>query len=153
MKLRSSLLLIGLLSLLPLLSGCIERKMTIKSKPDDALLYLNGEQQGRTPQTIKFHYYGSWKVRLEKEGHQIHQDTIEVSRPAYEYFPLNIFTELLIPHTFKVHKEFSFELTPTEEVSREEVMKRARKLQSRTRKENNKDKNKEAKSGDSGKEE
>src|SRR5262249_26230601 len=35
-----------------LLAGCIERTVTIRTEPDNALVYLNDEEVGRSPVTV-----------------------------------------------------------------------------------------------------
>ncbi len=60
----ASLLLLALC----LLTGCVERLITVKSTPAGALVYLNDEEVGRTPVTVPFKFYGTYDVRLEHEG-------------------------------------------------------------------------------------
>ncbi len=46
-----------------LAGGCVERTVTITSEPDNALVYLNDEEIGRTPVTVSFTFYGVYDVR------------------------------------------------------------------------------------------
>lgn len=56
------------LAALFVLAGCIERTITVTSKPAGALVYLNDEEIGRTPVTVPFTFYGVYDVRLEHES-------------------------------------------------------------------------------------
>jgi len=57
-----------LFAALLLITGCVERLITVKSTPAGALVYLNDEEVGRTPVTVPFRFYGVYDVRLEHEG-------------------------------------------------------------------------------------
>jgi len=57
-----------LLAALLLITGCVERLITVKSTPAGALVYLNDEEVGRTPVTVPFKFYGVYDVRLEHDG-------------------------------------------------------------------------------------
>jgi len=53
---------IGLLAALGiaalLLTGCVERKLTINTEPAGAMVTLNDEQIGESPVTVTFNWYG-----------------------------------------------------------------------------------------------
>lgn len=57
-----------LLAIAALLTGCVERLITVHSTPAGALVYLNDEEVGRTPVSVPFKYYGTYDVRIEHEG-------------------------------------------------------------------------------------
>ncbi len=119
--------------------GCVERKMTIKSEPPGARLYLDYKIQGQTPETLPFSHYGSRDVRLEKPGYRTKQQSIVLETPLHSTFPINFFTELLYPFTIVDHQTFTIALEPeplpgrvrdgeegSEERERSEAVERAR---------------------------
>ena len=55
-------LLIGLATGLGSLSGCVERRYTIRTDPPGALVIVNGEEIGPTPVSRSFIYYGDRKI-------------------------------------------------------------------------------------------
>ena len=83
-------------SLLPT-AGCVQRRMTIRSNPPGALVYVDDYQIGTTPVSTDFIYYGTRKIRLVKDGYE----TLTVRQPFpipwYEIFPLDFVTENLWP--------------------------------------------------------
>ncbi len=119
--------------------GCVERKLSIKSKPSGADLYVNGRHEGKTPQTLSFTHYGTRKIRLEKAGHGILETAWAIHTPAYLYFPLNAFFEFLFPLTILDKRERTFTIPSAEKSSREKVLRKARKLRKEAREKRNRD--------------
>lgn len=60
--------ILTLLLLPTLLTGCLERTITITSQPTGALVHLNDREVGRTPVVVPFTFYGTYTVRLEHDG-------------------------------------------------------------------------------------
>ncbi|MCP4263659.1 MAG: PEGA domain-containing protein, partial [Planctomycetes bacterium] len=54
-------LLVISLSVSLLLSGCVERKLTINTEPQGALVILNDEEIGTSPVTVSFEWYGDYR--------------------------------------------------------------------------------------------
>lgn len=67
MRDRRFILTFTALAACSLLSGCVERLITVKSNPSGAIVFLNDEEIGRTPATVPFRFYGVYDVRLELE--------------------------------------------------------------------------------------
>ena len=83
------------LLLIPLLTGCITRVVTVRSNPSGALVYLNSEEVGRTPVTREFQWYGTYDVILRKDGYQTIKTSAAVSAPWWQFIPLDFLTDLL----------------------------------------------------------
>ena len=62
---------IALLLLIIATTGCVQRTISITSRPSGALVHLNDEEVGRTPLTVPFTYYGTYDVRLSHETIQL----------------------------------------------------------------------------------
>ncbi len=117
-------------ALLFLATGCLERYLTIESQPSGARVLIDGKFAGRTPILERpINHTGQHQFTLEKDGFQRHQSMEAVSGPWYCQFPLDIVTELLIPHTFKVEHKFAFKLKKAGEPNAQELAKRAEALQ------------------------
>jgi hypothetical protein len=67
---RMSRVTLLLLALAASTAGCVERTIHITSDPPGALVWLNDEEVGRTPLAVPFTFYGTYDVRLEREGHK-----------------------------------------------------------------------------------
>lgn len=77
--------LVLLILLMALSVGCVERRLLITSDPPGALVYLNEEDAGRTPVEVPFTWYGTYDVRLEKEGYRSLRTMREAEQPWWEY--------------------------------------------------------------------
>lgn len=91
-------------------SGCVRRIVTIDSQPQGAQVYFGRALVGETPCDFEFLYYGTHYLELVKEGYVNLETTIKLKGPIYEYFPLSVFSELLIPWEITDEHNFAFEL-------------------------------------------
>ena len=128
--------IIFLLSIALLSGGCVERTLLIESQPPGGLVFLDDEllrdDEGAprlTPTEISFQHYGTRGIVVRREGHLSAKRLVDLDPPIYQIFPLDLFTELLIPYTF--HDQHRIEIvlepspTPTE-TSRGALLERAR---------------------------
>jgi PEGA domain len=98
------------------LSGCVERRYTIRTDPPGALVIANGEPIGTTPVSKNFTFYGDRTFRIIKEGYET-KDVIEkFTAPWYDNYLTEFFTENLNPYTFRDEVEFNYKLNPSHPV-------------------------------------
>jgi hypothetical protein len=121
---RPYALLLVLCASLPL-TGCVERKLFIRSDPPGATVYLNHEPAlaQKTPAETEFTDYGTYAVRLVQEDCEELEVLAEVEAPWWVYPPFDLVTELLLPVTLKDHHEFTYKLTPLSEALSNEVLR------------------------------
>lgn len=122
-----SILLAVSLSVSLLLSGCVERRLTINTEPQGALVILNDEEIGESPVTVPFNWYGDYWVRISKQGYETLDTHRELKGPWYDHFPFDFFAMLNPKRTVDSY-EWTFELSPKKEISREELIKKAEEL-------------------------
>ena len=105
--------------------GCVQRRMTVRSNPPGALVYVDDYQIGTTPVSTDFVYYGTRKIRLIKDGY----DTLTVQQPFpvpwYEIFPLDFVTENLWPWEIRDERVVDLAMVPAGTVPAEAVVSRA----------------------------
>jgi hypothetical protein len=99
---------------LVLLTGCVERLITVTSEPPGAVVWLNDVEIGRTPVQTEFTFYGTYDVRLRLEGYEPLHTSRHASSPIYDYPGLDLIAEA-IPTTIESRIEWHFELTPLPE--------------------------------------
>ena len=75
--------------------GCVERTLQIRSEPPGALVYLNGEEAGRTPMRKTFIWYGTYDVQLRKEGYVTESAETKVWAPWWQVPPIDLVAEVL----------------------------------------------------------
>lgn len=113
---------------LTLLTGCVERQLTIKTKPENALVVLNDEEIGLSPVTVSFNWYGDYCVRIQKEGYETLNTHRELKGPWYDGFPFDFFAQIVNPNRIVDSYEWTFDLSPQRQISREELIQNAREL-------------------------
>jgi len=111
-----------------LLGGCVERELTINTRPQGALVNLNDEEIGLSPATVSFNWYGDYNVTLSKAGYETLKTHRMLKGPWYDYFPFDFFAQVLNPKRIVDSYEWTFELEPKKQISSEELLEKARQL-------------------------
>ncbi|WP_166827437.1 PEGA domain-containing protein [Thalassoroseus pseudoceratinae] len=109
-------------------TGCVHRRLTIRSDPPGALVLIDGTERGYTPYSMDFYYYGTHEIQLVKPGFEtltVHQ---KVSRPWYQYLPIEFFADNLWPHQTTNRNEFFYQMQPQVQVPLEDLGNRANGL-------------------------
>jgi hypothetical protein len=109
-------------------AGCVQRRMTVRSSPPGALVYVDDYQIGTTPVSTDFIYYGTRKIRLVKDGYE----TLTVRQPFpipwYQIFPLDFVTENLWPGEIRDERVVDLAMTPAAATPPESVVARAEQV-------------------------
>lgn len=111
-----------------MLSGCVQRRMTIRSNPPGALVYVDNYEIGRTPVSTDFIYYGTRRIRLEADGYQTYTAEQHFWPPWYEVPPLDFVSENLWPWEIRDERVVDFTLTPQIIVPTEALLARGNEL-------------------------
>ena len=108
-----------------LISGCVERRLTINTDPQGALVVLNDEEIGISPVTVAFNWYGDYTVRINKDGYQTLNTHRNLKQPMKDVFPIDFFYEVLYPGRIVDEYEWSFTLNEYTPIDRQELLKAA----------------------------
>ena len=114
-------------------SGCVRRRMTVRSNPPGALVFIDGQQIGRTPVATSFTYYGTRNFRLVKDGFETVSVNQKFPAPWYQVPPLDFVSENLVPQELRDEHYVSFDLVPKANVSMEDVRIHAEQLRSQVK--------------------
>jgi hypothetical protein len=94
------------------LTGCgVQRELVFTSNPPHALVYLNGEEIGRTPVEHEFLWYGKYDVIVRKDGYVTAKTTTKVKPPWWQWIPFDFVAELL-PVRLRDKQVFTYSLLP-----------------------------------------
>jgi hypothetical protein len=110
------------------IAGCygqVQRTITIESEPSGALCWLNDNEVGRTPLTVPFTWYGTYGVRLECPGYEPLNTTAKVSAPYFEWIPLDLAYETVVPGVHYDAHAYKFTMKKAEPTSPDELKRRA----------------------------
>ena len=88
---------------------------------------VNDEEIGESPVTVSFEWYGDYNVRITKEGYETLKTHRELKEPWYDHFPFDFFAMLNPKRTVDSY-EWTFNLAPLQQPTREEIIQNAEKL-------------------------
>jgi hypothetical protein len=108
--------------------GCVQRRMTIRSNPPGALVYVDDYQIGTTPVSHDFVYYGTRKIRLVKDGYETLTVRQPFPLPWYQVFPLDFVTENLWPGEIRDERIVDLAMQPAGAVTPESIVSRAEQV-------------------------
>ena len=128
---RFGLLLLCLMSLS--LSGCVRRRMTVRTNPPGATVSVDNQVIGTTPAATNFVYYGSREFRIEKDGYRTETIVQKIHPPWYEFPGLDFISETLWPGEIRDERIIDVELVPKELAPANEVVQRADSLRNQSR--------------------
>ncbi len=113
--------------------GCVQRRLTIRSNPPGALVYVDNYEIGTTPVATDFIYYGTRQIRLVKDGFETLTVLQPVPAPWYQYFPIDFFAENVVPGEIRDERCLDFTLSPQVIVQGEQLLQRGEDLRRTTR--------------------
>ncbi len=121
------MLVAAVLAACTVLTGCVERRLTINTEPQAALVLLNDEEIGTSPVTVNFEWYGDYNVRLSKEGYETLVTHRKLKAPRHDRFPWDFFA-MISPKRRVDSYEWTFKLEPKVLPTREELIRKAEEM-------------------------
>jgi hypothetical protein len=120
--------IIGIALTVTLLSGCVERRLTINTEPQGAMVVLNDQEIGTSPVTVSFNWYGDYWVRLSKNGYEALDTHRKLKAPLHDHFPFDFIAEIVYPGQIVDAYEWTFALTPQEYPTRDQLIENGASL-------------------------
>ncbi|MGD0078395.1 MAG: PEGA domain-containing protein [Sedimentisphaerales bacterium] len=108
--------------------GCVERRLAINTNPSGAQVLLNDEDIGVSPVTTTFKWYGNYNITIRKAGCETLNTHQKLNPPWYDYFPFDFFAQVLYPGRIVDSYQWSFNLKPSTEPSRDKLINEAEQL-------------------------
>jgi hypothetical protein len=127
------LLMLGLIVLCALGSGCVRRRMTIRTSPPGAQVFVDDQEIGTTPCSASYVYYGTRKITVMKDGYRTETIFQKFNPPWYEIPPLDFVSENLIAREIRDERIVDIQLVPEQEVPQQKLLERAQSLRDSTR--------------------
>ncbi len=116
-----------------LAGGCVERIAKIRTDPAGATVVINDEEVGVSPTRFAFTWYGDYDIILRKPGYRTLKTSFRVDPPWYQYPPIDVFAETLVPTTIRDEHELPvFTLEPDTPPTVEELVGRAVEIRENT---------------------
>jgi hypothetical protein len=120
----------ALLSLL-LALGCVERKLVIKPDPEDALVFVDGNEIALvgSEAVYRYEHYGIHRVLARKPGYEVKEQLVTLDPPWWQLFPIDLVSDVLWPGKIEDRREVELDLRPCETLQdpgiSKELMERA----------------------------
>jgi hypothetical protein len=106
----------------------VRRRMTIRSQPVGATVYVDDQEIGTTPVSVDFTYYGTRKIQWIKDGYE----TLTVKQaffpPWYQFPVIEFVSENLSPWEHRDDHLLDFQLEPQQILPTDKLMERAQEL-------------------------
>jgi hypothetical protein len=113
-----------------MLTGCVERRYTIRSEPPGATVIVNGEEIGPTPASKSFYFYGNREITLMLDGYETRTIIQPIDAPWWDNLVTEFFSENLVPVSLRDEREFKYQLVPAVSPPLGELRNRAESLRS-----------------------
>ncbi|MCA9002429.1 MAG: PEGA domain-containing protein [Planctomycetes bacterium] len=88
------------------------RILRVDSVPQGALVRLDEDVIGRTPLEYNFTHYGHRRLSLYLHGYRTYSEKLRLEAPWHATFPIDIFTEVLLPLQLGYEKSVQITLEP-----------------------------------------
>lgn len=109
-------------------SGCVHRRMTIRSNPPGAQVFIDKTEVGQTPVSTEFQYYGTREIQLVKDGYETLTVKQTLYPPWYEFPVLEFFSENLSLHEHRDDHLINLQMVPQQISPVERVVESAEAL-------------------------
>jgi hypothetical protein len=123
----------ALVALLVTCSGCVRRRLTVRTNPPGAQVFIDDQEIGTTPCSAAFVYYGTRKITLMKDGYRTETIFQKIPPPWYEITPLDFLVENVYPLEQRDERIVDVQLVPQELLPQQKLIGRAQSLRDNAR--------------------
>lgn len=109
-------------------SGCIRKRMTIRTNPPGAMVYVDKQPIGLTPVSTSFTYYGTRSYEIVRDGYRTEKFLRKISPPWYAIPPLDFVSETLWPFEQRDERIIDVQLSAEPIVPKEALVASAEQL-------------------------
>lgn len=109
-------------------TGCVQRRLIIRSQPEGAFVTIDRQQIGLTPLSVPYTYSGTREIQLEKDGYKTIKVQQRIDPTWYEKFPVSFFTENFSPREIRDERLLEFQMEPKTQVQENLLLDRANDL-------------------------
>lgn len=125
-KRKCLLILLGLTTFF--LTGCVQRRMLIRSQPEGAFVSVDRQGIGHSPVSVPFTYYGTREIQLEKDGFKTVRVEQDIRPPWYATFPISLISENFAGREIRDERVMDFSMEPKQSIDHRQLLERANDL-------------------------
>lgn len=109
-------------------AGCLRRRMTVRTNPPGAQVYVDRQLVGPSPASTSFTYYGTRHIEVVADGYRTEKVLRNLNPPWYQLPPLDFITETIWPGEIRDERIIDITMTPEQSLASEELTARANTL-------------------------
>src|SRR6187399_2680150 len=113
--------------------GCVRRRLTVRTTPPGAQVFVDDQEIGTTPCSAAFVYYGTRKITIMKDGYKTETIFQKIPPPWYEYPLIDFFAENAVPREIRDERIVDVQLSPQELMPQQKLLDRASALRDSAR--------------------
>jgi hypothetical protein len=114
-------------------TGCVRRRLTVRTNPPGAQVFVDDQEIGTTPCSASFVYYGTRKITVMKDGYRTETIFQKIPPPWYEIPPLDFVAENVVPREIRDERIVDVQLTAEEFLPPQKLLDRAQSLRDNAR--------------------
>ncbi len=114
-------------------SGCVRRRMMVRTNPPGATVSIDNQVIGTSPAATPFVYYGTREIRIERDGFRTETIRRRFNPPWYQFPGLDFISETLWPGELRDERIIDVEMVPMVREPTESVVQRADGLRNQSR--------------------
>lgn len=135
-KRSSACLKLGVVGTLVIVSfsGCVRRRMTVRTSPPGAMVYVDHQSIGTTPVSANFTYYGTRQFEIIKDGYRTEKFLRKFDPPWYQWPVLDFIAESIWPYEKRDERILDVQLTPEVDVPTQALIKSGEELRTQASK-------------------
>ncbi|MEQ8847680.1 PEGA domain-containing protein [Botrimarina sp.] len=109
-------------------TGCVRRRLTVRSNPPGALVHVDNQRIGTTPCSLDYVYYGTREIRLSAPGYETLTVNQPIPAPWYQTPGIDFISENLVPARIEDSRTVSYNLQRERLAPAEEIIARGEEL-------------------------
>ena len=108
--------------------GCVRRRLTVRTNPPGAMVYVDRQAIGPSPASTSLTYYGTRHIEVVGDGYRTEKVLRTLNPPWYQIPPLDFITETLWPWEIRDQRVIDITMVQEAPVPTEELIGRADEL-------------------------
>jgi hypothetical protein len=120
-----ALFLVLLLTFSP---GCIRRRLTVRTQPAGAAVYVDKQYIGNSPTATSVTYYGTREIEVVRDGYRTEKVLRRFNPPWYQLPPIDFLSETLWPGKIRDERIVDITMIPQTTLSSDQLQGRANSL-------------------------
>lgn len=109
-------------------SGCVRRRLTVRTNPAGASVYVDKQFIGTSPTATPVTYYGTREIEVVRDGYRTEKVLRTFNPPWYQLPPLDFISETLWPKEIRDERIVDISMIPQQVMTSDQLQSRANSL-------------------------